>query len=180
MLSVAIAVFPFVTILVLAGAAYSFKSAALSDQIEGHRLEIQKVGWIADNAKRLTAELAAANRSLSSGDLLGTGDPDAVAIDLQKSVKTMLDSATMQISSIQPLSVSEEDGIRFVSIRAQASGSYDKVLEFLQSTQRSDPLVLIGALDLMPDPAQQSSDGDTAEVRYIVQFEAVRLTAAKP
>ena len=177
LVSFAIAAGPFLIILATACAAYGIKWTELSDQIEGRQLEIRKVGWIASNAERLSTELVAAERSLSV-DALGTGDPEVASADLQRSLKTLLDQAAMQISSIQPSAVNEEDGIRSVSVRAQASGTYDKVLEFLQSTHGTDQSILIGALDLMPDPTQQIEPGDAAMVRYVVQFEAVRLMAA--
>jgi hypothetical protein len=176
--SLAIAAGPVLMVLALASAAYSVKWTELSDQIEGRGLEIRKVGWIAANAERLSAELVAADHTLSAAESLGSGDPDAVSADLQKNLKTLLDQASLQISSIQPTAVNEEDGIRFVSVRAQASGSYDKILQFLQSTHRSSPSLLLGSLDLMPDPTQQSTGGDAAAPRYVVQFEAVRLMAA--
>ena len=178
LLSVLIAATPFVVLLVLAGAVYLLKWSALSDTAEGRRLEIQKIGWIAANAKRLGTELAATDHSMETENVLGVGDSDSAAAELQSSVKGLLDSATMQISSIQPLGVNEENGIRFISVRAQASGSYSKILEFLQAAHSATPAVLIGALDLMPDPTQPSAAGDASGVRYLLQFEAVRLMAA--
>jgi hypothetical protein len=176
--SVAIAVGPIFALFAVLGAVYLVKWSAFSDEIEARGLEITKVGWIADNAERLGADIAATEQSLSSDSVLGNADPDTAAGELQKNVKALLDAATMQISSIQPVAVSEEDGIRFVSVRAQASGTYDTALAFLQSAYRATPPVLIGAVDLMPDPTQQSTSGDTGAVRYLLQFEAIRLMAA--
>jgi hypothetical protein len=176
--SVLIATTPFVALLAILGIGYLYRWTELSEEIDEHKMKIERVGWIATNAKRLSFELATADRSLNSNSVLYVGDADSAVSDLQSSVKTLLDSATLQISSIQPVAIDEENGLRFISVRAQASGSYQKVLSFLQAARRSAPIVLIVALDLMPDPAQQSGTGETASASYLLQFEAVRLMAA--
>src|SRR3954470_23857873 len=91
LLSIAIAGFPLFALLVVTSAAYAIRWAELSDQIEGHRLEIKKVGWIADNSDRLSADLLTVENSRSSETVLGAGDPELAGVDLQNNVKTLLD-----------------------------------------------------------------------------------------
>jgi hypothetical protein len=176
--SVVIVTAPFIALLTILGVGYLLRWTELSEEIDEHKMKIERVGWIATNAKRLALELAAADRSMSSNSALYVGDPDSAESDLQSDVKALLDSAAMQIASIQPVAIDKENGISLISVRAQASGPYPKVLSFLQAAHSSTPIILIVALDLMPDPAQQSSAVDTASVSYVVQFEAVRLMAA--
>jgi hypothetical protein len=176
--SVLIATIPIVSVAAILGAGYLFEWTALTEEIAEHKMKIERVGWIAANAKRLTVDLAEADRSLSAHNVLYVGSSDSAAADLQSRVKALLDSAAVQISSIQPAEIEEEeDGVNLVSVRAQASGSYEKVLGFLQAARNSTPTLLIRAFDLAPDSAQQSDTAGTGPVSYLMQFEAVRLMA---
>jgi hypothetical protein len=177
--SVLIATIPIVSVAAILGAGYLFEWTALTEEIAEHKMKIERVGWIAANAKRLTVDLAEADRSLSAHNVLYVGSSESAAADLQGRVKALLDSAAVQISSIQPAEITEEEGgVNLVSVRAQASGSYEKVLGFLQAAHDSTPTLLIRSFDLAPDSPQQSSAAGTEPVSYLMQFEAVRLMAA--
>ena len=177
--SVLIATMPFVLIATILGAGYLFEWMALTEEIAEHKMKIERVGWIAANARRLAVELAEADRSMSTHNVLYVGSSESAAADLQSRVKALLDSAALQISSIQPAEIEEkEDGVNLVSVRAQVSGSYEKVLGFLRAARNSTPALLIRAFDLAPDSPQQSNAAGTEPVSYLMQFEAVRLMAA--
>jgi hypothetical protein len=177
--SVLIATIPFVVIAAILGAGYLFEWTALTEEVTEHKTKIERVGWIAANAKRLTVELAEADRAMSAHNVLYVGSPESATADLQGRVKALLDSAAVQISSIQPAEIEEEEGgVNIVSVRAQASGSYEKVLGFLQAARNSTPTLLIRAFDLAPDSPPQSDAAGAGPVNYLMQFEAVRLMAA--
>jgi hypothetical protein len=155
--SVSIATIPFVAIAALLGAGYLFEWMTLTEEIAEHKMKIERVGWIAANAKRLTVEVAEADRTLAAHNVLYVGSSEAAAADLQSRVKALLDSAAVQISSIQPAEIEEEEGgVNLVSVRAQAGGSYEKVLGFLQAARNSTPTLLIRSFDLAPDLPQQT------------------------
>ena len=99
-----------------------------------------------------------------------------VAIEMLSNLKSLLDNATLQISSIQPIALDEENGLKFVSARVQAAGPYDKVIGFLQAVRAQSPRLLVGALDLTADPTQTSNSKAN---NYVIQVEIVHAVVAK-
>lgn len=167
---------PIVAILGAAAWVYASYWLQLSSAAESYRLQIRKVGWIAENAGGLTREMATAQHALDPGMAQGSaGSTPDLATRLQSNLKVLLDAASLQISSIQATPVRDENGVRFISLRAQANGSYEGIVGFLHSLEGASPPTLIDTLDLAPDPAEQ--DGATPGLNCIAQLEVIHLIA---
>lgn len=167
---------PIAAILGMAAWIYASYWLHLSEAADSYRLQIRKVGWIAENAGRLTRELAAADRALDRGETKGSEDSDQdLAVKLQSNLKAQLDAASLQISSIQATPIRNEDGLRFISLRAQANGSYDRVVGFLRSLEGVPQPNLIDTLDLTPSPAEQGGAGLSPDFNCIAQLEVLHL-----
>jgi hypothetical protein len=140
-------------------------------------MQIRKVGWIADNAGRLSSELVATGRALdpATTNEAAVSDQD-LAVRLQSNLKAQLDVASLHISSIQATPIRNENGLRFISLSAQASGSYGKIVDFLGSLE-SDPLTnLVDTLDLTPITPEQAGAGPDFDC--IAQLEVLHLIGA--
>lgn len=169
---------PIAAMLCVAAWAYTSYWLQLSEAADSYRMQIRKVGWIAENAGRLTRDLASANRALGPAVTKGSDASDQdLAARLQSNLKSLLDEASLQISSIQAAPIRKENGLRFISLRAQANGSYDRIVGFLRSLEGAPPN-LIDTLDLVPDPAEQAGAGISAGPNFIAQLEVVHLITA--
>ena len=166
-------------ILALLGAiawVYASYWLQLSAAADSYRMQIRKIGWIADNAGRLTRELAATDRALDPGVARENGVSDQdLAVKLQSRLKAQLDAASLQISSIQAAPIRKENGLRFVSLSAQANGSYERIVGFLGALEREPLTNLVNTLDLTPSASGQAGPELSSDFDCIAQIEVLHL-----
>ena len=167
---------PILAIIGVIAWAYTSYWLQLSDAADAYRMQIGKIGWIADNAGRLARELAATDRAL---DPVVTGESQVsdqdLAVKLQSNLKAQLDAASLQISSIQAAPIRDENGLRFISLSAQATGSYDKIVGFLQELEGESQPNLVNTLDLTPSASGEAGTRLTSDFDCIAQIEVLHL-----
>jgi len=167
---------PILAILGVIAWAYTSYWFQLSDAADAYRMQIRKTGWIAENAVRLSRELAAADRTLDPAVTRENQVSDQdLAVKLQSDLKAQLDAASLQISSIQATPIRNENGLRFISLSAQASGSYDRLVGFLGALQGGPQTNLVNSLDLTPSTSGETGTGLAPGPDCIAQIEVLHL-----
>jgi hypothetical protein len=162
---------------ILAALLYALEWQKLSNEADGYRLEIRKLGWIAMNQGALRSSLSIAEARFEGKKESAALDEAAVASAMQTSIKAMLDAASVQIASIQPVSATDEGNVRFFGMTVQISGTYPEIIEVLQVSRKSAPSLLISAVDLMPslqpDQSGKATSAALNQATYSAQIEFV-------